>query len=555
MVDVAIIVPKEDELRAVEQAFGTKFVESKGALRGGKLYYTFRQRLKTETGSSDVSVAVVFMNDQGNSIANDVANDVLSELDPPLIFLTGTAAGRPGKVNIGSVVASSLIMDAQEWRLEEAANPRIRHHEPPEKIRADVTRFIGQMPESDWRDKLFGVLEALYRQTEPPKELLTKPPEAHFGIIASSNYLIVNPQLLETLWKNDDRIRCIDMESGGFGLACKKSVQRQWLVVRGISDYGTPASKKDLYRVAAAASAAVFLQTFMEEGLRECQPNWLRPPESEKTELPEDSIYVKFDVITTFKQRIKDCLGIDLWRYDLGGSLNLADLESLCVAKGAERTKAHDTLSQIREDYFTTKYIDYTYENDLRGLIPRWANEIKEILAGFSVDLAASTVLDVGIGNGVEAPYLFADVGELIGVDISKRMLEKAKKLFPSMKTVQNPAEDLRDIKTGSVDVYISLRTYQSSLFDMPSALREAQRILKSKGIIIVSIANGFVIVEDSEKKIIRGLLVPGTRKVVDKSTPLQLGNQIYNRLNDLGFENVNLTAGKTDIYVSGQQL
>jgi ubiquinone/menaquinone biosynthesis C-methylase UbiE len=103
-------------------------------------------------------------------------------------------------------------------------------------------------------------------------------------------------------------------------------------------------------------------------------------------------------------------------------------------------------------------------------------------------DLNAMDLLDVGIGNGYAVKNLFNSIGSFRAVDISREALEYARKLFPQMSSFENDAEDLKDIESNSVDLYLSFRTYQSTLFDRRASLHEAYRVLTTGGIIIVSI-------------------------------------------------------------------
>lgn len=549
--DIAILVPKQEELTALEWAFDTQFRKSYGSL-GETTYYKL-----IIPGPPEILTAVVLLNDQTNEVSSLVTQQVVYELDPPLIFLLGTAAGREGAVSIGSVVASKLIVDATEWRVEDDADIRIRHHKPPERIRVEVGRFIDQDALVDrWRDKAVAVrkMHLRGRKASETSGAFWRDAKLEMAFIGSSNSMNLSPTVLGRLWDVDNRVWCYEMEAAGFGLACQKEIGLQWLVVRGISDYGYPKSKSDENRRSAALSAAVFLRMFIEGGLEDCHPSSLRVPESDKSELSSDNFYAQLDVTSIVTQGLKAGLDIDLTGIDLGKSLTLGDYESLCVARGADPAKARNALCDIREDYFTEKYVDYTYDNDLRGLIPNWPNEIADIISHLSVDLSACTVLDVGIGNGLEAPSLFKDTANLIAVDISEKSLLKAKISFPTLKSVHNAAENMLDIETGSVDVYISLRTYQASLFDISLALREAQRVLRSTGVIVVSVANGFVDLDNNVKKVVRGLLIPGSRRIVDKNTPRRIADQIVEKLTDLGFENVGYSSGKTDIYVWGRR-
>lgn len=557
-VDIVIIVPKEDELRALEWAFEKDFGRSSGSLPGKTLFYKFKETLPTERGRLDISLAVVFLNDQGNSLTSSVTAEVYATLDPILIFLIGTAAGREGKVKIGHVVVSRSVDDVQEWRIEKKATPRQKQKKPPEKILADIGRFVGRnLSLTAWKEKLLDIPKKLYGEQEPPNELWKDGPEAHIKFVASGPNLQLNPDKLKEIWDLDDRILCYEMEGAGFATTCTRYSTWQWLVVRGISDYGTKESKKEKYRIAAAAAAAIFLRTFIKNGLTECHPYCLRVPESEDYTLPAESSYRKVtreDVISEIKTKIKNELNIGLEGIDFAKTLSLVEIESICMSRGADKTSTYDILSKIREDYFTKKYIDYTYQDDLRGLVPNWVNEIEAILSQSSINLNSCTVVDVGIGNGLEAPYLFTDAAKLVGADISKRMLKKAKKVFPTMETVCNSADKLHEIETSSIDIYISLRTYQSTLFDIPLSLHEAQRVLKRHGLVIVSIANGFVTGKEDKKKVIRGLLFPGSRDTVDKKAPVRLATEIWEKLTDLGFESVSIRSEKTDAYVWGRK-
>ena len=550
--DIAILVPKEDELRAVQWALGTEFHKSDGVVIGSRPYY--RHSLADKSGHS-LSIAVVFLNDQGNSVSSSVTQDVITSLRPAVFFLTGTAAGREGEVTIGQVLVSSLIVDAQEWRLEEDSQPRIKHHEPTRSILTDAERFVGSSFDRDrWLGKLMRIRRDLYRPASPPLDLWNQPTVgAKVSIMAASNYLHLAPALLKRLWQVDKRIKTIDMESGGFGQVCKES-QVPWLVIRGVSDYGTPESKREEYRVASAAAAAAFLRMFIERGLVESHPRALRVPVSEKHELSATSLYTQYRIGTAVREGIHKKLGITFSQTELGESLTLADVESLCVSKGADATKARRVLWTLREESFTRKYLSYRYDNDLRGIIPTWAAEFHKILGDFALDLATSTVLVVGAGNGLELHDICGAAKAVIGVDISRKCLQRAKHEFPALRSVHNAAEDLRAVDTSSVDLYVSLRTCQSSLFDMNLSLREAHRVLRSRGLAIISIANGFVDIDAGQKKVVRGLLVRGTTNVVDRGSPRRLAEQAVVRLENLGFNDVGYESSKTDIYVWAQK-
>ncbi len=554
-VDVVIIIPKDDELKAFISAFDLKLEKSDGELREGQLFYKFNFPTRIGESFLEISINAVLINDQGNEISSSITEQAIAKFDPVLIFLLGTAAGREGKIKIGDVIVSSLVIDASEWRIDEDHTPRTRHHTPPEKIIVDVKRFIGEtFKKEDYLSTLEDTLQDLYKDGDILKIFLNPGTKIEVGIVSSTGNLYINPDYLEKVWGIDDRIRCVDMESGGFGRVCTSYQQKQWLIFRGVSDYGTKDSKKDEYRVAAAFKAAMFLKMFIANGLKETHPKWIRIPESERLKLSTDNFYAQYDIISFLKHEIKEKTNLDLTYIEIHSSISFTDLLSICRGRDKKSIDYYKILSEIREKYFTEKYLNYSYRNDLRGIIHHWSIEFFSIINLLSIDLRSSIILDVGVGNGLEIPFLFKEIKELIAVDISKVMLEELKKKDPYVKVVHNPAENLDDIDTNSIDLYISLRTYQSSLFDINQSLREMQRVLKQKGAVILSIANGFVNEIEGRKKIIRGLLIPGGTGLVDKDVPLKIAKNIIWKLNQIGFEYTGIKSEKTDVYIWGQK-
>jgi ubiquinone/menaquinone biosynthesis C-methylase UbiE len=153
----------------------------------------------------------------------------------------------------------------------------------------------------------------------------------------------------------------------------------------------------------------------------------------------------------------------------------------------------------------------------------------------------------VGIGNGLEGEELYADCEHLTAVDIGERSLREAKKRLPGLKIVRTPAEDLCGIPTASQDIYISLRTYQSTYFDRNAALREAYRVVRQGGIVLISIANGFL----EGGAVIQGLLKPGT-PIVDPNLGFHIADQVRSRMSILGFVEIGLRTNLDEIYVYG---
>ncbi len=105
-------------------------------------------------------------------------------------------------------------------------------------------------------------------------------------------------------------------------------------------------------------------------------------------------------------------------------------------------------------------------------------------------------VLDIGTGTGIVANYaakLLDNSGSVVGIDLSKRMLETAtlnakKKGISNVNFIRMDAEDL-DLPAESFDSVLSM--YAIDHFpDAAQALSEMHRVLKPEGHLVISIGS-----------------------------------------------------------------
>jgi pyrimidine deaminase RibD-like protein/SAM-dependent methyltransferase len=270
--------------------------------------------------------------------------------------------------------------------------------------------------------------------------------------------------------------------------------------------------------------------------------------------LSEASLYVKMQI----QQIMRDYLvrsGIPLDdELPVGVDLNTSDIsricEATCTAGGVEVMGIIDLVEKARAEAFDKKYADRTYDDDGRGLGDHWKHMIRSILADMgAADFPKRRVLVVGIGNGLEGRELYADCTRLTAVDIGERSLERARKILPKATLCRAAAENLGMIRSTSQDIYISLRTFQSTYFDRNAALREAYRVVRQGGIVLISVANGFL----EQGSIIPGLLIPGTA-VVDRNLGFEIAGQIRTRMSLLRFEEIGLCTSLDEIYIYGRR-
>lgn len=221
----------------------------------------------------------------------------------------------------------------------------------------------------------------------------------------------------------------------------------------------------------------------------------------------------------------------------------------ICDKYGIVYEEALDIVHNALSDAFNSKYSIYNYSEDVRSLDLNWKKNFFLVCARtFAGSFLKKNILNVGVGSGYEAIALFSNCERVTFVDISHGGLEKIKQQIPTSKTFVSSADDLSPIPDQSQDLYVSLRTYNSSFFDIKKSLIEAYRVLKSNSTIIISIANGFLCSE--RRCIIPGLILPGT-EFVDIYRGMDTTQLIQAEFINVGFERIRIFPTNTEIYLS----
>ncbi|WP_433855252.1 class I SAM-dependent methyltransferase [Streptomyces kronopolitis] len=242
--------------------------------------------------------------------------------------------------------------------------------------------------------------------------------------------------------------------------------------------------------------------------------------------------------------------GFVLSRSDVNANRGRAALASLLRHRyGIEHEEADRAVGDALSEAFDSKYGTYDYAFDARAANLRWTDDFMSVYGKSSTrSLPAVNVLNVGVGAGYEAVALFADCPQITFVDIAERGLSNISGRIPSSKTVVSSAEDLSALPDNSYDLYVSLRTYNSSFFDTSAAASEARRVLKSGAVIIVSVANGFLYTQRG--CVTPGLIVPGT-DFVDIYRGMGTADLIAAELDRIGFKEIRMFPTSTEIYLS----
>lgn len=159
-------------------------------------------------------------------------------------------------------------------------------------------------------------------------------------------------------------------------------------------------------------------------------------------------------------------------------------------------------------------------------------------------------VIVIGFGNGLEGKLLYKEFQNISIVDISNESLKRAQKILPYAKTYEYEANNLNFFQSNTFDSYISLRTFQSTFFDTLQSLKEARRLLKHRGALVLSIACGY---RTGNNNIEFGLYNPFSGNL-EKERPLSFVNKIINELRALNFHRIKTKKIFSEIFIYAQK-
>lgn len=226
---------------------------------------------------------------------------------------------------------------------------------------------------------------------------------------------------------------------------------------------------------------------------------------------------------------------------------NIDYISAYCHFIEKDTKTLNDIMNAALGYAYDKKYFSHDYKCDVRGSYKQWVSTFKDILQELNVaSLNYLRTLIVGVGNGQEGQYLYSDVEDLTLVDIAPKSLYKAKRRLNTKQAYVMNAQNLHEIDSCSMEAYISLLTYQSTYFDMDRALVEAYRVLKKDGIIIISIASGFM----KEKNVyIDGLIDPQNGSI-DRNRPYDLIDDIRRMLISFNFVSLGIRTTPSEIFI-----
>jgi SAM-dependent methyltransferase len=254
--------------------------------------------------------------------------------------------------------------------------------------------------------------------------------------------------------------------------------------------------------------------------------------------------------------------GISIDGVHIGDRLSITDLERICTKTYYPEKLPNGTcklLEQARAKAFSIKYAEPKEDEKLVNIsqikldgIKEWTSYFYNLLKELKIeDITYMDVLSVGIGNGHAEYILFEPLRAFKAVDISPEALEYARKKLPNAEYFECSAEDLYSITTSSVDLYLSFRSFQSTLFDRRAAVHEAYRVLRKGGFAIISIP---ILYLKENGEVLQGLIPPNTYE-----PKIEYANEIAKRIKEymeiINFVSVGLDSRSPfELYVYGKR-
>jgi SAM-dependent methyltransferase len=264
--------------------------------------------------------------------------------------------------------------------------------------------------------------------------------------------------------------------------------------------------------------------------------------------LSESSLFLKMGTQDIFhkelgldvpKAFIDTALTIDTLSRRINARIPDSNIDAIRQKLLKARASVYDIKYAQRGKDEDERYLDFVgWETSLRELLLRYANKpISEIDA-----------INVGIGNGNECPIIYGEFRSLVGVDVSPQSLRRAHVALSFLTPLLLDAENLIAVANKSFDLYLSLRTYQSSFFDVERAATEAARVLRVGGVAIISIPNAYI----TGHSVAKGLQVDGGR-ALDLNKPWEVVDRVRREFTALDFD-CSVHSGSTEIFVVARQ-
>jgi|GEM_PF-6179869 SAM-dependent methyltransferase len=224
------------------------------------------------------------------------------------------------------------------------------------------------------------------------------------------------------------------------------------------------------------------------------------------------------------------------------------NIKLLCKQRGSSFI---EIINQALQYAYDIKYGNWDEVNDLRKIFGlNWCKSIRPYFENIDV---SKSLIDIGCNDGRELRDILGDdfnKPQITLIDISRRAIDKLQRSFIHRHIeVINESFLSSNFRKNSFDYCISLRTLHSSGINIKESVEKCFFITKPKGLIILSVSNGYI---DNEKnEAIKGMYDYSTG-IVDEEKPFQIALIIKQLLMTLGSSDINIIDSDSEIFVIG---
>jgi nucleoside phosphorylase len=189
--------------------------------------------------------------EQTNAAAAASLTQAIGEWNPSVVMFVGVAGGVPGEVDLGDVVAATMVYDYEVGKdTAEGFVTRELQHRSAFRLRQ---RASLSATSDTWRRRVLAAAPALATQRD--FNVKVEPIAAGSKVVASAE-----SETFALISRAAPRAVAVEMEGAGFLEACQRFPHVDGIVIRGISDLlgGKADTDKQGWQKHAAANAAAF---------------------------------------------------------------------------------------------------------------------------------------------------------------------------------------------------------------------------------------------------------------------------------------------------------
>lgn len=146
-----------------------------------------------------------------------------------------------------------------------------------------------------------------------------------------------------------------------------------------------------------------------------------------------------------------------------------------------------DTYNKIAEDW----HKDHNHDG-------WWCEGTDKYISFFNKD---DLILDAGCGSGVKSKYLSDRGLKIVGIDISEKLLEIAKKEIPQAEFYEMGMEDVSKLKDEFDGIFAQASLLHIAKKDIKEVLRKLNKKLKSGGYFYIAVKENKNIKEEIVKE------------------------------------------------------